>query len=225
MKLLAMFVAGALVAATCSLVAADKVVLEGNSQGDFVVIGSFCIPKAESGDSESPEITVKVEKSRKETNQKVLLYTDQNRPKVSRKGLSCEERALLSHHVTLSDGKKLTDGWPVDGGTLKVKVSEARAREWFVAVANCDSKVDAVKPVDLSSYTVSTNRDESCMDIREEPSVVGFVVILVVAVFFILVNAGLTFSFYRASEDYDVVKARFDGFEMRKSRTDSLPSL
>ena len=204
--------------------------LSGKARGDFVIIGSFCVPRkvtgveklaeGKSSDSKSnPTLTVHVTSGDSSLkNQKLLLYTDgmANLQSVSKGGQKCEERAELSQKICVDGGATCyNDGYPLGTGTteMSIEITQARNRQWFVAVANCDSTTDKNAPVNLAKYQVDVNAVEDCATMRKADSVVGYVVVLASCAILICFFAGLTFKFYKDSEDINVLRARYGGYD------------
>jgi hypothetical protein len=206
--------------------------LSGDAQGDFVIIGTFCVPRKvtdlekvaggkATNDGSNPQMTIKITNGDpSSTNQKILLYTDgaSNLQSVSKGGQSCESRAELSQKICVDGGKTCyKDGYPIGAGQteLSIEITQARNRQWFVAVANCDSKTTkgGVKAVDITKYNVQVNVVEDCATMRKPDSVVGYVIIIVIAAVLMCFFSGLTYKFYKDSEDINVLKARYGGYD------------
>ena len=202
--------------------------LSGHAQGDFVVIGTFCVPRKVTGvekaatgsqtaDGSNPQMTIHIHNGdAKLTNQKLLLYTDgaSNLQSVSKAGQNCEQRAELSQKICV--GKECYDGgYPLGeaGTTLTVEITQARNRQWFVAVANCDSKTDKIQPVNIKEYSVKVNVVEDCAEMRKPDSTVGYVILIAVCAVLLCFFSGLTYKFYNDSEDINVLKARYGGYD------------
>ena len=96
---------------------------------------------------------------------------------------------------------------------MSIEITQARNRQWFVAVANCDSTTDKNAPVNLAKYNVDVNAVEDCATMRKADSVVGYVVVLASCAILICFFAGLTFKFYKDSEDINVLRARYGGYD------------
>jgi hypothetical protein len=201
--------------------------LGGEAKGDFVIIGTFCVPRKNTdvekvvgekatADGSNPEMTIKVTSGDPSLkNQKILLYTDgdSNIPSVSKGGQSCEERAQLSQKICV-EGDCRKDGYEIGSGiTLTVEITQARNRQWFVAVANCDSTTDKIQPVNIVKYSVGVNVVEDCATMRKPDSTVGYIIIIAISAVLMCFFSGLTYKFYKDSEDINVLKARYGGYD------------
>jgi|EP00505_MAST-04D_sp_SCG-Rhode-Island_P003833 hypothetical protein len=227
-KCFACAVALSLASTACAFVPDE---ISGASAGDFVIIGTFCIPRVKTdvekiteGTSDKPKLTVTVKPNPSEKQQKLLLYTDEmnSLPGISGQGVSCATRGAVSKQITVN-GVSYTDGYPIgDGTSLAIEIKQAQARQWYVAVANCDSKAGSLKPVKIDQYTVKTDVSESCMSLRQEKSLVGYIVTITVSVFMIILFAGMTFKFYKEGESFDAVKARYESYQETRAGKDML---
>ena len=210
-KCFACAVALSLASTACAFVPDE---ISGASAGDFVIIGTFCIPRVKTdvekiteGTSDKPKLTVTVKPNPSEKQQKLLLYTDE----------------MNSLPEITGNGVSYTDGYPIgDGTSLAIEIKQAQARQWYVAVANCDSKAGSLKPVKIDQYTVKTDVSESCMSLRQEKSLVGYIVTITVSVFMIILFAGMTFKFYKEGESFDAVKARYESYQETRAGKDML---
>jgi len=205
--------------------------LSGDAKGDFVIIGTFCVPRKvtdiekvaggkATDDGANPTMTIKLTNGDPSSkNQKILLYTDgaSNLQSVSKGGQSCETRAELSQKICVDGGKTCyKDGYPIGAGQteLSIEITQARNRQWFVAVANCDStNPKDTKPVDITKYKVEVNVVEDCATMRKPDSTVGYVILIVIAAVLMCFFSGLTYKFYKDSEDINVLKARYGGYD------------
>jgi hypothetical protein len=205
--------------------------LSGKSQGDFVIIGTFCVPRKVTGiekaatggkateDGSNPKMRIRVTSGDPSLkNQKLLLYTDgaSNLQSVSKGGQSCEARAELSQKICVNGGAEChNDGYPLGSGQtdLSIEITQSRNRQWFVAVANCDSKEGTIAAVNIKNYNVEVNVLEDCATLRKADSTVGYVIVMVVASVLMCFFSGLTYKFYKDSEDINVLKARYGGYD------------
>lgn len=227
-KCFASVVALSLASTACAFVPDE---ISGTAVGDFVIIGTFCIPRVKSdvekiteGASDRPTLTVTVKPDPSQKNQKLLLYTDEmnSLPGISGKGVGCAQRGAVSKRITVN-GVSYTDGYPINGGaTLAIDIKQAQARQWYVAVANCESTVEVPKPVKIDQYSVKTDVSESCMSLRQGKSLVGYIVTITVSVFMIILFAGMTYKFYKDSDSFDAVKARYESYQETRAGKDML---
>ena len=74
-------------------------------------------------------------------------------------------------------------------------------------------KTDKIQPVNIKEYSVKVNVVEDCAEMRKPDSTVGYVILIAVCAVLLCFFSGLTYKFYNDSEDINVLKARYGGYD------------
>eukprot|EP00505_MAST-04D_sp_SCG-Rhode-Island_P000522 Stramenopile-MAST_4_protein_522 len=181
------------------LVAGSSPTLEGNTVGDFVMLGSLCFPPGATDQ-------VKIQTNSPIDGQNLLFFDDQtssfDQINTLGAGASCYDREQLARPIC--SGSSCTPGYKIPKGTPSpylIDISETFARRWYFIASNCQKQIGAktysAKQVQLTSFEISSNAAINCDSVGQPGDNSGFIVAIVFLVMIVFVLSGTTYYMWK----------------------------